>query len=63
MVDAFMRVERWVKLIFAALADGERLRKQLLELGEWTRYTPVNAVAFRRKIADFMLTAGRYFIL
>jgi len=63
VLDAFMRIERWVKLIFAAIAEGDMLQNQLLRLRGLTRYTPVNSVALRRKIANYMLEAGRYFIL
>ena len=62
IMDAFMRVERWAKLIFAAIAEGDMLQKQLSDLEKLTRYTPVNSVALREKIADFMLQARRYFI-
>jgi alkylation response protein AidB-like acyl-CoA dehydrogenase len=63
ILDAFMRIERWAKLIFAAIAEGDMLQNQLLRLRGLTRYTPVNSVALRRKIANYMLEAGRYFIL
>jgi hypothetical protein len=58
-----MRIERWAKLIFAAIAEGDMLQNQLLRLRGLTWYTPVNSVALRRKIANYMLEAGRYFIL
>jgi hypothetical protein len=63
ILDAFMRIERWAKLIFAAIAEGEALRSRLSSLSGLTQYIPVNSVNFRRKIADSMLKVGRYFIL
>jgi hypothetical protein len=60
ILDAFMRVERWAKLIVASMAEGDMLQTQLSILKGLTQYTPVNSVAFRRKIADFMLKVGRY---
>jgi alkylation response protein AidB-like acyl-CoA dehydrogenase len=63
ILDAFMRMERWAKLILAAIAEGDMLRTQLSDLNRLTQYTPVNSVGLRRRIADFMLKAGRYFIL
>jgi len=59
-IDAMMRVERWAKLIFAAVASGDMLRTQLSALKRLTRYVPVNAVALRRKVADRMIQIGRY---
>lgn len=61
-MDAFMRVERWAKLILAAVAEGDMLQKRLSGLKKLTRYTPINSVALREKIADVMLQARRYFI-
>jgi alkylation response protein AidB-like acyl-CoA dehydrogenase len=63
ILDALMRVERWAKLIFAAVADEDMLQNQILNLRKLTQYMPVNSVALRRMIADFMLKGGRYFIL
>jgi alkylation response protein AidB-like acyl-CoA dehydrogenase len=63
ILDAFMRMERWAKLIFAAIAEGGILQNQLLCLKGLSQYTPVNSVALRRKIANYMLEAGRYFIM
>lgn len=63
ILDAFMRMERWAKLIFAAMAEEDILQKQLLTLKKLTQYIPVNSVDLRRKTADYMLQAGLYFIL
>jgi alkylation response protein AidB-like acyl-CoA dehydrogenase len=63
ILDSFMRIEDWAKLIFAAIAEGNVLRTRLSDLERLTRYIPVNSVAYRRKIADFMFKAGKYFVL
>jgi len=63
ILDAFMRIERWAKLIFATIAEEDILQKQLLTLKKLTEYTPVNSIVLRRRIADYMFKAGRYFIL
>ena len=63
ILDALMRVERWAKLIFAAIAEDDILQNQLSVLKKVIQYTPVNSVVLRRKIANFMLKSGRYFIL
>jgi hypothetical protein len=62
VLDAMMRVERWAKLIFAAISSGDTLRTQLSALKRLTRYTPVNSVALRRKIADRIIKIGRYVV-
>lgn len=63
ILDGFMRVERWAKLIIAAVSDDEILGTQLSNLKKLSQYMPINFVALRRKVADFMLTSGRYFVL
>ena len=60
VIDAMMRIERWAKLIFAAVSSGDTLRTQLSALKRLTRFLPVNSVALRRKIADRMIKIGRY---
>ncbi len=61
-VDAMMRIERWAKLIFAAISSGDTLRTQLSALKRLTRYLPANSVALRRKVADRMIKIGRYVV-
>jgi ribosomal protein L5 len=58
--DAFDRVERFAKHALAAIAEGDTLRTQLSALKKLTRFTPVNTVALRREIADFVIKVGRY---
>ncbi len=58
--DAFDRVEGLAKQAFAAIAEGDILRTQLSALKKLTRFTPVNAIALRREIADFVIKTGRY---
>lgn len=62
-VDAFMRLERWAKIILGAIAEGEILQTQLSALGKLTQFAPFDLIALQRKIADFMVKNGRYFIL
>ena len=58
--EAFDRVEIFAKQALAAIAEGETLRTQLSALEKITRFTPVNTVMLRRKIADAVIKAGRY---
>jgi len=62
VIDAMMRIERWAKLIFAAISSGDTLRTQLSALKRLTRYVPVNSVALRRKVAERMIKIGRYVV-
>ncbi|MBM4309127.1 MAG: acyl-CoA dehydrogenase [Deltaproteobacteria bacterium] len=58
--DAFDRLDILAKRGFAAIAEGDILRTQLSALKKLTRFTPVNTIALRRKIADYTIKAGKY---
>jgi alkylation response protein AidB-like acyl-CoA dehydrogenase len=58
--EAFERVEGYARQALAAIAEGDTLRTQLSALKKLTRFTPVNAVALRREIADSVIKVGRY---
>jgi len=58
--DAFDRLDILAKKGFAAIAEGDTLRTQLSALKKLSRFTPVNTIALRRKIADYTIKAGRY---
>jgi len=58
--DALGRVEGFAKQAFAAIAEGDTLRTQLSALKKLTRFTPVNTVALRREVADYVIKVGKY---
>ncbi|MBV9927624.1 MAG: acyl-CoA dehydrogenase family protein [Acidobacteria bacterium] len=58
--DAVERVEAEAKNTLAAVAEGDELRTLLAALKRFTKNTPVNTVAARRRIADAMIKANRY---
>jgi hypothetical protein len=58
--DALGRVEGFAKQAFAAIAEGDTLRTQLSALKKLTRFTPVNTVALRREIAEYVIKVGKY---
>ncbi len=58
--DAFDRLEIFAKKGFAGIAEGDILRTQLSALKKLSRFTPVNTIALRRKIADYTIKAGKY---
>ena len=58
--DAFARIEWMAKQIFAAIAEGEELRTQLMALKRLAKNTPINTIALRREIADSVIPLARY---
>ncbi|HEX8559821.1 MAG TPA: acyl-CoA dehydrogenase family protein [Pyrinomonadaceae bacterium] len=58
--DAAGRVEAEARNTLAAVADGDELRTLLAALKRFTKHTPTNAVAARRRVADAMIKANRY---
>jgi alkylation response protein AidB-like acyl-CoA dehydrogenase len=58
--DSFPKVDLMARQIFATVSEGEELRTQLMALKKLARYTPVNTVALRRKIADSVIPVARY---
>ena len=58
--DAVERVEAEARNTLAAVSDGDELRTLLAALKRFTKHTPVNTVAARRRIADAMIKANRY---
>ena len=58
--DAVGRVEASAKQALAAMADGDMLRTHLAALRRLVKWTPVNTVAMRRRLADATVTKGAY---
>ena len=58
--DTFPKVEWRAKQIFAAIAEGEELRTQLMALKRLARHTPINTIALRREIAESIVPVARY---
>jgi alkylation response protein AidB-like acyl-CoA dehydrogenase len=58
--DAVERVEAEAKNTLAAISDGDELRTLLAALKRFTKHTPTNTVAARRRIADAMIKANKY---
>jgi alkylation response protein AidB-like acyl-CoA dehydrogenase len=58
--DAIQRVEQHAKTALAAMSEGDELRTMLAMLRRYMKFTPVNTVAARRRIADSIIEAGRY---
>ena len=58
--DSFPRIDRMAKEIFPAISEGEDLKVQLMGLKKLARYTLINTIALRRKIADSIIPVARY---
>ena len=58
--DSISRVEQHAKTALAAMSEGDELRTMLAVLRRYMKYTPINTVAARRRIADSLIEAGKY---
>jgi alkylation response protein AidB-like acyl-CoA dehydrogenase len=58
--DAMARVEFSARQVLAATADGDTLRTQLAALRRLLRWTPINTVKARQRVAQFLIDNGRY---
>jgi alkylation response protein AidB-like acyl-CoA dehydrogenase len=58
--DAVGRVETEARNTLAAIGEGDELRTLLAALKRFTKHTPSNTVAARRRVADAMIKANRY---
>ncbi|GBC76736.1 putative acyl-CoA dehydrogenase [bacterium HR08] len=60
--DAMGRIEVLARQAVSALAEGDELRLQLAALRRLSKFTPMNTIAARRRIADALIQAGRYML-
>jgi len=60
--DAADCMEHSAKQVMAALADAGDVRSSLDEVQQLTRHTTSNSVVARRRIADSVIKAGRYYL-
>ena len=58
--DAIGRIEFSARQVLAAVAEGDNLRMQLAALRRLLRWTPINTVRSRQKIAEFLIDSNRY---
>ena len=60
--DAMLRVDAAARTVLAACGEGDALRANLAFLRRLTRFEPVNAIAFRQRIAARLIEAERYVV-
>ncbi|MBI3651405.1 MAG: acyl-CoA dehydrogenase family protein [Acidobacteria bacterium] len=58
--DAIQRLEAKAKTALAAMSEGDELRMMMGVLRRYMKYTPIDTIAARRRIADAMVEAGKY---
>jgi hypothetical protein len=58
--DAVERIEANAKNMLAAMSEGDELRTLLAALRRFTKWTPVNTISARQRIADALIKANKY---
>jgi len=58
--DAMTRIDFAARQVLAAVAEGDALRTQLAALRRLLRWVPINTIAARQRIADFLIESNRY---
>ncbi|HEX8746542.1 MAG TPA: acyl-CoA dehydrogenase family protein [Pyrinomonadaceae bacterium] len=58
--DAVERIEANAKNMLAAMSEGDELRTMLAALRRFTKWTPVNTISARQRIADQLIQANKY---
>ena len=60
--DAMARIEVFARPILAACSEGDALRANMAILRRFAKFEPVDSIALRRRIAERLLSAGRYVV-
>jgi alkylation response protein AidB-like acyl-CoA dehydrogenase len=58
--DAINRIDFCARQVLAAAAEGDALRTQLGALRRLMRWTPINTVKARQRVADALIDSNRY---
>jgi hypothetical protein len=62
LCDSMARIEMFARPVLASCSEGDTLRANLAVLRRFAKYEPVDAIALRRRIAERLLSAGRYVV-
>jgi alkylation response protein AidB-like acyl-CoA dehydrogenase len=60
--DAALRIDAAARSALAAMAEGDTLRTLLAALRRVMKYSPIDAVALRRQLAEAVTARGRYIL-
>jgi hypothetical protein len=58
--DAMSRIQAASQNVLGACSSGDDLERNMYRLRSYAGYTPVNAIALRRSIAERLLSSERY---
>ena len=62
LADSMARIEMYARPVLAACAEGDALRTSMAILRRFTKHEPVDMIGLRRRIAERLLSAGRYVV-
>jgi hypothetical protein len=60
--ESMARIEAFARPVLAACAEGDALRTNMAVLRRFAKYEPVDTIAIRQRIAERLLSAGRYVV-
>lgn len=58
--DAMGKIDLWTREVLAGCAEGDELRTLMAAARRMTRYTPIDSLHLREKIADFYIAKEAY---
>ncbi|HET9529951.1 MAG TPA: acyl-CoA dehydrogenase family protein [Blastocatellia bacterium] len=58
--EAIQRIERHSRTALAVMSEGDELRVMLATLRRLLKFTPIDVISARRRIADSLIKAGKY---
>jgi alkylation response protein AidB-like acyl-CoA dehydrogenase len=60
--DAMGRIEVAARPVIAACSEGDAMRANMVILRRFAKFEPVDSIGIRRRIAERLLSAGRYVV-
>jgi len=60
--ESMNRIETFARPVLAACSEGDALRTNMAVLRRFAKYDPVDEIAIRNRIAERLLSAGRYVV-
>ncbi|HWF06933.1 MAG TPA: acyl-CoA dehydrogenase family protein [Bryobacteraceae bacterium] len=60
VTDSMARIEMFARPVLAACSEGDALRTNMAILRRFAKHDPVDTIGLRRRIAERLLSAGRY---
>jgi butyryl-CoA dehydrogenase len=62
LADSMARIEMFARPVLAACSEGDALRTNMAILRRFAKSDPVDTIGLRRRIAERLLSAGRYVV-